>query len=150
MHRTIPVLNNIALNTKSSDYIPEPWWGNHNIDIPLHSVIINFNSKQGEVIQLRNAVPYKNSYATDIVDSGYLSQTAKWHESKRAKPILEALKRIGVLPSNYTPYLTNHLSVKLIPWHTENIGAKCVFLINSKQIYRMFITIQYLLLLMKA
>ena len=125
---TIPVLNNIALNTKSSNYIPEPWWGNHNIDIPLHSVVINFNPGRGEDIQLRNTVPYKGSYATDIVDSGCLPKTAKWHENRRALPILNALKRIGrVLPTDYIPSLDNHLSVELIPWHTENTSATCGF-----------------------
>ena len=125
---TIPLLNNIALGTKSSDYIPEPWWGNHDIDIPLHSVVINFNPGRGEDIQLRNTVPYKGSYATDIVDSGCLPKTAKWHENRRALPILNALKRIGrVLPTDYIPSLDNHLSVELIPWHTENTSATCGF-----------------------
>ena len=118
---TIPLLNNIALGTKSSDYIPEPWWGNHDMDIPLHSVVINFNPASGKDIQLRNNVPYKGSYATDIVDSGYLPKTAQWHKNRRALPILNALKRIGVLPTNYIPSLENHLSVELIPWHTVNI-----------------------------
>ena len=124
---TIPLLNNIALGTNSCDYIPEPWWGNHDMDIPLHSVVINFNPGRGKDIQLRNNVPYKGSYATDIVDSGCLSKTAKWHENKRALPILNALKRIRVLPTNYIPSLDNHLSVELIPWHTENTSAKCGF-----------------------
>ena len=124
---SIPLLNNIALKTKSSDYIPEPWWGNHDMDIPLHSVVINFNPGRGEDIQLRNNVPYKGSYATDIVDSGCLPKTAKWHKNRRALPILNALKRIGVLPTNYIPSLDNHLSVELIPWHTENTSAKCGF-----------------------
>ena len=118
---TIPLLNNIALKTKSSDYIPEPWWGNDNIEIDLHSVVINFNPGQGKDIQLRNNVPYKGSYATDIVDSGCLPKTAQWHKNRRALPILNALKRIGVLPTNYIPSLENHLSVELIPWHTVNI-----------------------------
>ena len=124
---TIPLLNNIALGTKSSDYIPEPWWGNHDMDIPLHSVVINFNPGRGEDIQLRNNVPYKGSYAKDIVDSGWLPKTAKWHKNRRALPILNALKRIGVLPTTYIPSLDNHLSVELIPWHTENTSATCGF-----------------------
>lgn len=124
---TIPLLNNITLGTKSSDYIPEPWWGNHDMDIPLHSVVINFNPGRGEDIQLRNNVPYKGSYAKDIVDSGYLPKTANWHKNRRALPILNALKSIGVLPTNYIPSLDNHLSVELIPWHTENTSAKCGF-----------------------
>lgn len=124
---TIPLLNNIASGTKSSDYIPEPWWGNHDMDIPLHSVVINFNPGQGENIQHRNVIPYHGNYATDIVDSGWLPQTAQWHKNRRALPILNALKRIGVLPTNYIPSLDNHLSVELIPWHTENTSAKCGF-----------------------
>ena len=118
---TIPLLNNIALGTNSCDYIPEPWWGNHDMDIPLHSVVINFNPASGKDIQLRNNVPYKGSYAKDIVDSGWLPKTAQWHKNRRALPILNALKRIGVLPTNYIPSLENHLSVELIPWHTVNI-----------------------------
>ena len=118
---TIPLLNNIALGTKSSDYIPEPWWGNHDMDILLHSVVINFNPGQGGNIQHRNVIPYHGNYAKDIVDSGWLPKTAKWHENRRALPILNALKRIGVLPTNYIPSLENHLSVELIPWHTVNI-----------------------------
>ena len=124
---TIPLLNNIALGTKSSDYIPEPWWGNHDMDIPLHSVVINFNPGQGGNIQHRNVIPYHGDYAKDIVDSGWLPKTAKWHENRRALPILNALKRIGVLPTNYIPSLDNHLSVELIPWHTENTSATCGF-----------------------
>lgn len=125
---TIPLLNNIALGTKSSDYIPEPWWGNHDVETPLHSVVINFNPGQGEDIQHHNIIPYKNSYATDIVDSGCLPKTAKWHESRRGLPVLNALKRIGILEPNYIPSLDNHLSVELIPWHTENIGKASGFL----------------------
>ena len=124
---TIPLLNNIALGTKSSDYIPEPWWGNHDMDIPLHSVVINFNPGQGENIQHRNVIPYHGDYGRDIVDSGCLSKTAKWHKNRRALPILNALKRIGELPTNYIPSLDNHLSVELIPWHTENIGRASGF-----------------------
>ncbi|MDD5974112.1 MAG: hypothetical protein PUC14_00010 [Bacteroidales bacterium] len=127
----IPLVNNIALGTNSGDYIPEPWWGNHDMDIPLHSVVINFNPGQGGNIQHRNAIPnhipYHGDYGRDIVDSGCLSKTAKWHENKRALPILNALKRIRVLPTNYIPSLDNHLSVELIPWHTENTSAKCGF-----------------------
>lgn len=124
---TIPLLNNIALGTKSSDYIPEPWWGNHCINVDLHSVVINFNPGQGENIQHRNVIPYHGDYAKDIVDSGWLPKTAKWHENRRALPILNALKRIGVLHSSYTPSIDNHLSVELIPWHTENTSTKCGF-----------------------
>ena len=98
---TIPLLNNIALGTKSSDYIPEPWWGNHDMDIPLHSVVINFNPGRGENIQHRTAISYHGSYAIDIVDSGYLHKTANRHENRRALPILNALKRIGVLSEDY-------------------------------------------------
>ena len=118
---TIPLLYNTTLGTKSSDYIPEPWWGNDNIEIDLHSVVINFNPGQGENIQHRNVIPYHGDYAKDIVDSGVLPKTDKWHENKRALPILNALKRIGLLPTTYIPSLDNHLSVELIPWHTENI-----------------------------
>ena len=32
-----------------------------------------------------------------------------------------------MLPTNYIPSLDNHLSVELIPWHTENTTAKCGF-----------------------
>jgi hypothetical protein len=90
-------------------------------------VVINFNPGQGENIQHRNVIPYHGDYAKDIVDSGWLPKTAKWHENRRALPILNALKRIGVLPTNYIPLLDNHLSVELIPWHTENIGKASGF-----------------------
>ena len=124
---TIPLLNNIALGTKSSDYIPEPWWGNDNIEIDLNSVVIYFNPGQGENIQHRNVMPYHDDYAKDIVHSGVLPKTDKWHKNRRALPILNALKRIGVLPGNYIPSLDNHLSVELIPWHTHNIGTASGF-----------------------
>ena len=123
----IPLLNSTASGTLSSDYVPEPWWGNHDVNIPLHSVVINFNPGRGEDIQLHSVVPYRGSYATDIVDSGYLPKTTKWHENRRALPILKALKRIGVLPPGYTPSIDNHLSIELIPWHTENTSTKCGF-----------------------
>ncbi len=122
-----PLLNSINPQTNSKDYVPEPWWGNHDINTPLHSVVINFNPGQGGDIQLHSAIPYKCSYAKDIVDSGYLPKTGQWHENRRALPVLNALKNIGILPPSYKPSVNNHLSVELIPWHTENAGARCGF-----------------------
>ena len=122
----ILLLNDSLSKCLSSEYVPEPWWGNHDIDVPLHSVVINYNPGQGDSLQHRNIIPYRSSYANDIVDSGYLPKTANWHFVRRAKPILSSLVRVGALP-NYKPSLSNHLSVELMPWHTENIGAKCGF-----------------------
>ena len=132
--RTAPqLLNDIANSVNSFEYIPEPWWGNHDFGIPLHSVVINFNPGKAGNLQLRSNVPYKTSYATDIVDSNYLPQTKQWHQNRRALPILNALKNIGALPPNFAPSIEHHLSIELIPWHTENIGAKCGFFPYLKQ-----------------
>ena len=35
----IPLVNNIALGTNSGDYIPEPWWGNHDMDIIMATMV---------------------------------------------------------------------------------------------------------------
>ena len=123
---------------QSSDYIPEPWWGNHDCNTELHSVVINFNPGAGGCKQCKSAIPSTNrsSYANDIVGTGtvvgatYLLGTAKWHYNRRAKPILSALKTIepslSFVPTN-PDSLKHHLSVELIPWHTQNTSSACGF-----------------------
>lgn len=109
---------------KSSLYIPEPWWGNDGKQ-PLHSVVINFNPGGGGPQQERDNVPYRDSFAGDIVykagetgKSGdhWPDNTAWWHFSLRARPVQILL---GIEPS-----LKSHLSVELIPWHTKDVDNK--------------------------
>lgn len=120
-----PLINNPKTKSLSIDYIPEPWWGNHEEDVPLHSVVVNFNPGQGDVFQHRSRIPFHGCYAHNIVDSKVLPLTEKWHASLRAKPIHSALSIIN--PTGWKNLsLKNHLSVELIPWHTRAI-AGCGF-----------------------
>lgn len=123
----IPLLNDTVSKSLASDYVPEPWWGNHDVNIPLHSVVVNFNPGYGESLQLKSSIPYHGSYANDIVDGGFLPKTEMWHATKRAKPIHDALIGLKIVkPGSIS--LQNHLSVELIPFHTQNIGRECGFL----------------------
>lgn len=103
----------------SSLYVPEPWWGNDK-STPLHSVVINFNPGAGAAAQTIDSIKAQNfpSYI-DLVNSRYLSQTANWHFERRAKPILTALNRSGYISKDDIS-LKSHLSIELIPWHTQS------------------------------
>lgn len=116
----IPLVNNPMTNSRSIDYIPEPWWGNHENNVPLHSVVVNFNPGQGDNFQHRSRIPFRGSYAHDIVDGNVLPLTEKWHALLRAKPIHSALSIINPTGCKGLS-LKNHLSVELIPWHTRAI-----------------------------
>ena len=75
----------------SSDYLPEPWWGNDG-NKTLHSVVINFNPGEGGKEQEKKNLPYINSYANDIVNPcNVLCKTCQWHWNNRAIPIFQAL-----------------------------------------------------------
>lgn len=113
-----PLFNDPKTKDYSSNYIPEPWWGNDGSK-ELHSVVINFNPGIAGCCQKRGAVPYKSSYANDIVNNTQILPYARnWHDNKRAKPILEILYQLGFIKGNYS--LENHLSIELIPWHTAS------------------------------
>lgn len=112
----LPLYNNPTKKDLTSLYIPEPWWGNDGTK-PLHSVVINFNPGEGGPCQERGVIPYNGSYANDIVNNpNVLPCTRKWHDNKRAKPILDALYNLGYIKVGYG--LENHLSIELLPWHT--------------------------------
>lgn len=102
-------------NIFSSEYIPEPWWGNDGNHI-LNSVVMNFNPGKGYDAQLKDQIPYKGSYANDIVNSGILPINDRWQWIHRAYPVLASLQRLG-FKTGY-PCLREHLSVELIPWRT--------------------------------
>lgn len=117
----IPLYNNPDTKDMSSDYLPEPWWGNGGSQT-LHSVVINFNPGEGGCLQTKGCICYQSSYAGDMVNnSKALPKTRDWHFKKRAKPVLAALKSIGAI-SCYQG-LENHLSLELIPWHTQKVDA---------------------------
>ena len=115
----IPLLNSISTGSCSIDYIPEPWWGNDGSQ-PLHSIIINYNPGQGGPHQAKPTL-YNGSYASSIVNAGVFPKTDRWHEHKRAMPILDSLHRLGYVPGGYS--IRNHLSIELIPWHTFGISG---------------------------
>ena len=116
---SIPLFNDSNKKDLSSDYIPEPWWGNDGTT-PIHSVVINFNPGLGNDIQKRGIIPFKSDYAKDIVNSGVLPKTASWHWKKRGLPVLSSLNSLGVIQkSQIIP--SAHLSIELIPWHTKNV-----------------------------
>ena len=103
----------------SSLYVPEPWWGNDGSS-PLHSVVINLNPGAGEDPQTINSINAHNfqSYAA-LVNSCYLPKTIAWHLGYRVEPILNALNRDGYI-SKKDISLKSHLSIELIPWHTQS------------------------------
>ena len=115
----IPLYNDPSFKTRSSLYIPEPWWGNDG-SLPLHSVIINYSPGEGQETQLHSSLPHISSYANDIVLSGILPRTNCWHCKNRALPILSSLKRLNCIKGPLS--LNNHLSVELIPWHMKGVN----------------------------
>lgn len=121
----VPVLNTLLPSKDhSSQYVPEPWWGNDGSK-PLYSVCVNLNPGKGEEVQTRaDIAPLFTGYsALQALPS--LVKTADWHRKKRAEPIGNALNAVsGALPSGHTAgKLENHLSVELIPWHTQSAAA---------------------------
>ena len=115
---SLPLYNDAKKNL-SSLYVPEPWWGNDGSS-PLHSVVINLNPGAGEYPQTINSINAHNfqSYAA-LVNSCYLPKTIAWHLGYRAEPILTALNRGGYI-SKKDISLRSHLSIELIPWHTQS------------------------------
>lgn len=109
---------NTGLKDYSKDYIPEPWWGNcGKDDTPLYSVCLNLNPGKGDPeLQTRKNKPLVSiDRYPDVFN--LLPATHNWHASKRAKPIGNALRAIKGIPAGD---LSHHLSVELIPWHTEH------------------------------
>lgn len=133
------IFNNPSKNDLTTDYIPEPWWGNDGTK-PLHSVVINFNPGEGGCCQRRCIVPYIDSYANDIVNNiSILRQTRRWHETQSAKPILDAWNRISRLKGDYG--LENHLCIELIPWHASNVDKSYLKYLsdNIKSVFEHYI-----------
>lgn len=113
---SVPLLNKRP-NDLSSNYLPEPWWGNDGTR-PLHSVVINFNPGEGGKEQERCKFNCGCSYSKDVVGNfDILPNTRRWHKSRRAMRVLNTLYRNNFINKPYG--LENHLSVELIPWHTQ-------------------------------
>ena len=106
----------------SDNYVPEPWWGNDGEnEHPLYSVCVNLNpGKAQSPLQTR-----KNPGVIGIKDYtdlfAVLHETNRWHNDKRALPIRKALMGMPDIPSRA---IDNHLSIELIPWHTEHADSK--------------------------
>ena len=116
----LPLYNDANMKDLSSLYIPEPWWGNDGTK-ELHSVVINYNPGKAQYFQRRGTIVF-NSYSNDVVNNTMiLPGTRCWHWSKRAIPVLSSLARLGIISPSYS--LENHLSVELIPWHTDKVGS---------------------------
>lgn len=116
----IPIYNSKSKGDKSSDYLPEPWWGNGDTT-PLHSVVINFNPGEAGPCQKRGCIKV-SSYLKDVVGNpSVLTKARKWHESRRAMRVLNTLFRLKCISKPYG--LENHLSVELIPWHTHEVNS---------------------------
>ncbi len=99
----------------SRDYVPEPYWGNIGV-APLYSVCINLNPGKGEENQTLSNKSLKSIKRYQDLFS-LLPKTNKWHSDKRAAPIGNAIKAVFGLPAGN---IDNHLSIELIPWHTEH------------------------------
>lgn len=116
-------------NDLTSQYIPEPWWGNDGTQ-SLHSVVVNFNPGEGDCPQKRGTIPYVSSFANDIVGNpNVLPKTRQWHQTRRAMRVLNTLYRLKYINKPYG--LENHLSVEFIPWHTK--GVNCCSILYLKQ-----------------
>ena len=114
----LPLYNTPGKKDYSSSYIPEPWWGNDGTQ-PLHSVVINFNPGTGGTCQMRQAFPCNLSYSKDVVgNTSVLPATRDWHQTRRAMRVLNTLYRLKCINKPYG--LENHLSVELVPWHTQS------------------------------
>ena len=109
--------NTLNPMTMSSDYIPEPWWGNDGVQ-PLDSVCVNLNPGKGDDLQMRRNISKLKipRYAPSSLAS-HLPLTDAWHREKRAFPIAKALRACG-----YSASGTNdgNLDIELIPWHSEH------------------------------
>ena len=124
----VPLYNNSAF--LSSCFIPEPWWGNDGND-PLFSVVINYNPGEGGPLQQKGRIDF-NTYSVDVVKNNQLClvETAYWHWKRRGEPIHEAIGLNGTS-------LKNHLSIELLPWHTQGTTTTYwnYLFQNIKQVY---------------
>jgi hypothetical protein len=119
-------------------YLPEPWWDNDDstANNPLYSVVVNFNPGEGgpkqefgnqQFLPIQNALSAGRTYQ-DLMHQvlpTHLSKTQTWHQNRRAKPMIEALRLLQnaqLCPAN--DEIKHHLSVELIPWHTPNTSSK--------------------------
>ncbi len=124
----------------SIEHMPEPWWGNSG-NHPLHVVVMNFNRGDADAFQHFDKLSdeFKNmDYSEFIekeVDAGEDSSFKRnntWHYVRRAKPILEGLKSIGVdLGEN--DGLKNYLGVQLMPWRMTNISNVNMYMNNNQE-----------------
>ena len=111
----------------SSDYVPEPWWGNDGTGV-LHSVVINLNPGSGKDGQLWRSVSGIPAYA-DLVNGYRLKETINWHFTERAFPMLSALYYLNKIPLSGLDFSNNlnaasHFSMELIPWHTGSAARQ--------------------------
>lgn len=123
-----PLMNSQTLADYSLQYLPEPWWGNNGIHV-LNSVVINYNPWIGGPTQHHHVSTNLNGFANysdfvnySVLNGGAMEATNKWHRG-RARRILNTLNRY--LNNNGHPILpnvnlVNHLSVELLPWHTQD------------------------------
>jgi len=116
------LLNSSAPLDFSTDYLPEPWWGNDG-NSPLESVVVNYNPGKGAVhqhfSQITNSLNYSKFVSHQVSNFHVPFKTTNaWHKSRRATRIFDTLNRLGILGNQNT--LDNHLSIELIPWHTAN------------------------------
>ena len=127
----------------SKYYVPEPWWGNDGTD-PLYSVCVNLNPGKGDSklhtisnAKLKGITEYKDLFLI-------LPDTHNWHQNRRAAPIGNALRAVHNLPAGD---IKNHLSIELIPWHTEHATQELRYwdyvLENLESIYRYSILFAY-------
>ena len=111
-------------------FMPEPWWGwSYRSDKPLYSVVINLNpgrggEKQthGEIGPVLGDLTYSEAMSEALPK--HLAKTHKWHNGRRAKPILSRLRLTSNLPEldikNENDYISHHLSIELSPLHSES------------------------------
>jgi hypothetical protein len=137
---------------KMACFLPEPWWGNNGKDT-LFSVVVNLNPGKGGPSQKHDS-PQIKFYSNHVSDYIYqslmasklrlnLPKTENWHQNKRAKPMISAL-RIYHGPQIFCQEgneMKHHLSVELIPWHTEKASEAYAYIDeNAKAIVDYSIT----------
>jgi hypothetical protein len=127
---TFQLMNRTGQDDASINYIPEPWWGNSGNGNPLHSVVINYNPGEADILQSHRARSnlYKFRSYQQFVSSessgqtNLFSRTNNWHRNKRALRVISAVRNFERLNNEDFLGLENHLSLELIPWHTQNIA----------------------------
>jgi hypothetical protein len=121
-------------------FLPEPWWGNNGKDT-LFSVVVNLNPGKGGPSQQLDCLLFLGIQQMLLFGLSYqalmgnffrinLPETENWHKSKRAIHMIKALQIChGTQIFRHKGHeMKHHLSVELIPWHTETVSETFAYI----------------------